>query len=69
MINFHDLNPTLNIPLAISTVFVYLFVCLFVCLQEALEAYKQQNKFLSSEIVELNTIRSDEHDALKMNSQ
>ncbi len=33
--------------------------------KEALEAYKTQNQFLSSEIVELNAIRSDENEALK----
>jgi len=37
--------------------------------QEALEAYKQQNKFLSSELAELNSIRSDELEALRMSNQ
>ena len=33
-------------------------------LQEAVEAYKNQNKFLSSEIVELNALRTDDEEAL-----
>ena len=38
-------------------------------LQEALEAYKSQNQFLSSEIVELNAIRSDENEAIRASNR
>ena len=38
-------------------------------LQEALEAYKEQNKFLSSEMVELHAIRSDEKETMRAHSR
>ena len=38
-------------------------------MQEALEAYKSQNQFLSSEIVELNAMRSDENEAIRANNR
>ena len=33
--------------------------------QEAVEAYKHQNKFLSSEILELNALRADDEEAFR----
>ena len=38
---------------------------LHTCTQEIAQAYKDQNKFLSCEIVELNQLRSDDSDAIR----
>jgi len=37
--------------------------------QEAVEAYKRQNQFLSSEILELNSLRAEDLEAYKVLSK
>ena len=43
-----------------NIVTLYLFPGTCVDIQEAVEAYKKQNQFLSAELLEMNQLRSDD---------